>query len=508
MRRFAVALLVSAILLSGCATHSDDRNNAVRVVTTSVVLADLVKNVGGDLVQVTPMVPAGADPHSFEPSLRSVREVAYADAAFSNYLMLESHSVIKTLDSSLRPGTPNVSIAEASTKFGAQVISLVENHSLDALWLGLRVRGLGEARGANRTSEISLQLTDVSGPGTVKAYVTGSFGQPKVFFDSARAGGGQVVALPPAAHTHMSWAFSEPGRYRLGFTSTVKTGDGPAKPVASQSFEVLVGGDPDDIAAVAGKRLIDRGHADITVDLDAGELYLWADETGGGERTQQRLDPTNTVIHVPPRALLEIPAGANFRFLGPPGRQTYQLPQAVLGAHVHGEIDPHLWLSIANTKAYVQVIEETLVGVDPAQAEVYRANSLRYRRELDQVADEVGALMAKIPPHRRQLITTHDAYGYLAQSFGLTVAGFVTPNPGVEPSIAQRRKLATNLRQLQVPAVFLEPNLLRASSVLAQLAAETGVRVCPIYAETFDDNVPSYAAMMRFNAASLAECLG
>ncbi len=500
-------VVATALLLTGCAVTTEAPSSGPRVVTTSVVLADLVKNVGGDRVRVTSMVPAGADPHTYEPSLRSVREVAYADAAFSNYLMLESHSIIKTLDSSLRANVPNVSIAEASTKFGSQLISLVENHSLDTLWLGLRVRGSGAALGAQRSSDIGLQLRKVTGPGTVRSYVTGSFGQPKVFFDSAHGSGGQPVTLPPAAHTHMSWAFSAPGRYRLDFDSTLVTGESAARPIAAQGFDVLVGGDPADLAAVSGKQLLDRGHADITVDLDTGELYLWADETGGGERTQRRLDAADTVIHVPPRALLEIPAGPNFRFLGTPGAQTYQLPQAVLGAHVHGEIDPHLWLSVANTKAYVQVIEETLTQIDPENSQSYRSNSARYRHELNQLEDEMAARIATIAPQRRQLITTHDAYGYLAQSFGLTIAGFVTPHPGVEPSVAQRRRLATNLEQLQVPAVFLEPNLLRSSSVLAALAAETGVRVCPIYSETFDDRVPSYVAMMRFNATSLAECL-
>ena len=55
------------------------------MVTTTGILADLVRNVAGDRATVTQMVPDGADPHSYEPGLRTVRDVAYADLAFSNY---------------------------------------------------------------------------------------------------------------------------------------------------------------------------------------------------------------------------------------------------------------------------------------------------------------------------------------------------------------------------------------------------------------------------------------
>ena len=79
-------------------------------------------------------------------------------------------------------------------------------------------------------------------------------------------------------------------------------------------------------------------------------MTILSDPTGGGVRTQKRLDPDKTVVWVPPKALTEIPPSPAFRFLGHPGSPIHQLPQAVLGAHVHGEIDPHLWMSIRTPK--------------------------------------------------------------------------------------------------------------------------------------------------------------
>ena len=56
--------------------------------------------------------------------------------------------------------------------------------------------------------------------------------------------------------------------------------------------------------------------------------------------------------------------------------------------------------------------------------------------------------------------------------------------------------------------MFLEPNLARTRSTLRTAAEDAGVRVCPLYGDTLDANAPTYIDMMRFNAHSLATCLG
>ncbi|MDR1431377.1 MAG: zinc ABC transporter substrate-binding protein, partial [Propionibacteriaceae bacterium] len=188
--------------------------------------------------------------------------------------------------------------------------------------------------------------------------------------------------------------------------------------------------------------------------------------------------------------------------------QIYQLPQAVLGKHVHGEIDPHLWQNVRNGMSYVQLIRDTLVGADPANASQYHANAAAYLSELEATDSYVRDVLAQIPPAKRYLVTTHDAFGYLAQAYDLQVAGFVSPNPATEPSLAARRKLTETIRALDVPAVFLEPNLAARSSTLTEVATELGVAVCPIYGDTFDSQVTSYTQMMRFNAESIRDCLG
>jgi anchored repeat ABC transporter substrate-binding protein len=508
-----VALLA---VLAGCAAPPalSDRDERLQVVTTTGLLRDLVQHVGGGRVNVTSLVPDGGDPHSFEPSLRDVRNVVYADVAFSNYVMLEEHNIIKTLDANLGEDAVNVSLAEDAVKYAAEIIPLVEDVSLDTIWLGLRARGDGEAHGADRASDVLLSAKEVTGPGAVFGYLTGSFGDTDVYFDSSDgvdAGDGfrdDTATLPVDAHTHMSWVFTEPGVYELTMAARLRV-DEQAEPIplGEATFTITVGVPPEE-SGVDDAVVLDRGHADLTVDLDRGEVYALHDPEGGGEGSQIVVPAEKVVIDVPNKALDEVPAGSQYGFLGRAGDRIHQLPQAVLGKHVHGEIDPHLWQNVRNTMSYVEVIRDTLIEQDPRGAEEYRRNATAYLAELDALDSYVRDRIAEIPESRRYLVTTHDAFAYLADAYDLEIAGFVTPNPATEPSLADRRKLTDTIRNLEVPAVFLEPGLAARSSTLTEVAEERGVRICPIYGDTFDDTVTDYVRMMRFNADSLRECLG
>ena len=581
-------------LVAGCAGVGVDpaRDGQLRVVTTTGILADLVRNVAGGRATVSQLVPDGADPHSYEPSLRAIRDVAYADLAFSNYLLLEQHSIIRALDANLPASAQSVSIAEEAAKQGATILPLVEDRALDTLWLGMRVSGDGKRYGANRASEVDLQVVSVQGPGQASSYLTTTFGTPELGFsshdgfDAASDYKHDTVSLPADAHQHMSWAFTKPGVYRVQFKARLRPVKGKNVEFKTATFTFAVGVDA--AAKREGRVVLGPGHGDVSVDLEAGRITLVADKQASGQAWPSAaktasastpspaasantnpgassasasasatpsgasltastssasapspggsasptpsdgasapsqsdvvvagaahvpghvaLDPQRVVVDVPTRTLAQVPQG--YGFVGRAGTQAYILPQAVLGKHVHGEIDPHLWHDVHNAAAYVKVICAKLKQVDPAGASVYEANAARYLNQLAQLDTQVKSTLDTISEANRQLVTTNDAYAYLANAYGLKVAGFVAPNPASEPSLADRRKLAATIKDLHIKAVFLEPNLARTRSTLKVVASEAGVKVCPLYGDTLDNQAPTYQAMMRFNANSLARCLG
>ena len=546
-------------LVAGCAGVGVDpaHDGQLRVVTTTGILADLVRNVAGDRATVSQLVPDGADPHSYEPSLRAIRDVAYADLAFSNYLLLEQHSIIRALDANLPASAQSVSIAEEAAKQGATILPLVEDRALDTLWLGMRVSGDGKRYGANRASEVDLQVVSVQGPGQASSYLTTTFGTPELGFsshdgfDAASDYKHDTVSLPADAHQHMSWAFTKPGVYRVQFKARLRPVKGKNVEFKTATFTFAVGVDAAAVAKREGRVVLGPGHGDVSVDLEAGRITLVADKQASGQAWPSAaktasastpspaasapsptpsngasapsqsdvvvagaahvpghvaLDPQRVVVDVPTRTLAQVPQG--YGFVGRAGTQAYILPQAVLGKHVHGEIDPHLWHDVHTAAAYVKVICAKLKQVDPAGASVYEANAARYLNQLAQLDTQVKSTLDTISEANRQLVTTNDAYAYLANAYGLKVAGFVAPNPASEPSLADRRKLAATIKDLHIKAVFLEPNLARTRSTLKVVASEAGVKVCPLYGDTLDNQAPTYQAMMRFNANSLARCLG
>ncbi|MER7890121.1 anchored repeat ABC transporter, substrate-binding protein [Micromonospora sp. NPDC094482] len=499
IRRAGATALALAILTSGCAPSRAGDDGRVSVAVSTEILADLVRNVGGDRVTVEAVVPAGGDPHSYEPTPSDAAKVARADAAFTNHLLLEEHALIKLFDNNVSKGAPNISLAEGAEQYGATLIPLIEDVGLDVLWLGLAVRG----KGPSRSADIRLSATRVDGPGQFAAYLTDALGQPKIYYNNADGiDGTDVAVLPPDAHTHLNWAFSKPGEYRVTLSAAVDAGDGsPVRQLGSGTFAFAVGVEPRGLLRDGRSRLLDAGHTDLAVDLDTATVFARTDEQGD-------IPAEQVVIDVPNRAIEQVPDDKRFGFLGAAGGSVWQLPQAVLGKHVHGEIDPHLWQDVRNAKAYVQVIADTLSRVDPEGRPTYHANRDRYLADLSELHTYVAGQLSKIPAERRQLITTHDAFGYLAKAYGLTIAGFVVPNPAQEPSAAQVTKLSETIRNLKVPAVFIEPNLAARASVLRRVATDQGVDICLVYGDAFDANATTYVAMMRHNADELLRCLG
>jgi len=171
--------------------------------------------------------------------------------------------------------------------------------------------------------------------------------------------------------------------------------------------------------------------------------------------------------------------------------------------------DPHAWQSIADAKIYVANIRDGLIAVDPAGKAVYEANSAAYLAKLDDLEKEVKAAIASIPPDRRKIITTHDAFGYFGAAYGMA---FIAPE-GVstesEPSAKDVAKIITQIRKQKIPAVFLEN--VTDPRLLQRIAHETGAVIGgTLYSDALSEATgpaATYIDMMRHNIRELAKAL-
>lgn len=170
--------------------------------------------------------------------------------------------------------------------------------------------------------------------------------------------------------------------------------------------------------------------------------------------------------------------------------------------------NPHLWLDIENARLYAQIIRDALTAVDGAGAAAYQQNYDAYAKQLDAAASYAHDRVTSIPADNRKLVTTHDAFPYLARSLGLEIVAFAEEGPGQESSPQGVADLTTALKGQGVPAVFTEPQIEGANKILESAASDAGVQVCTLYSDSLDDRVQTYLDLERFNAGELARCLG
>ena len=173
------------------------------------------------------------------------------------------------------------------------------------------------------------------------------------------------------------------------------------------------------------------------------------------------------------------------------------------------DADPHAWQSVANAEKYVGNIRDALVAADPADADVFRQNAHSYLARLEALDAEVRQAVGRIPPSRRKVISTHDAFGYFAARYGIEFIAPIGVSTEAEPSARDIAKIIGQIKEDHIPAVFLErigdPRLMR------RISEETGARVGgTLYSDSLTDekgDAPTYIDMVRHNIRTLTSAL-
>ena len=171
--------------------------------------------------------------------------------------------------------------------------------------------------------------------------------------------------------------------------------------------------------------------------------------------------------------------------------------------------DPHAWQSLANGKLYVANIRDGLIAVDPDGRATYEANAAKYLGEIAGEEARVNEALGKLPPERRKIITSHDAFGYFGAAYGLEV---IAPEGVSTESEASAKDVAKIIRQIKaekIPAVFMEN--ITDHRLLEQIAHETGAKIGgTLYTDALsqpDGPAGTYLDMFRNNIETLTAAL-
>jgi zinc/manganese transport system substrate-binding protein len=165
--------------------------------------------------------------------------------------------------------------------------------------------------------------------------------------------------------------------------------------------------------------------------------------------------------------------------------------------HGHDGSDPHAWQSIGNAKTYVANIRDALIA------------AASYLKQLDDVEAEVKDLVAKIPPERRRIITSHDAFRYLEDAYGID---FVAPQGVSTESEASAKDVARIIQQIKrekIGAVFVEN--VSDARLMERIAKETGAKIGEkVYSDALSEPggpAGTYIDMMRHNIRAFSAAL-
>jgi ABC-type Zn uptake system ZnuABC Zn-binding protein ZnuA/ABC-type Mn2+/Zn2+ transport system permease subunit len=251
----------------------------------------------------------------------------------------------------------------------------------------------------------------------------------------------------------------------------------------------------------------------------------WVRAVGGGDVTVHQLLQPNTDPHEyePRPSDVVATAGAAAVFENGDGLDHWMAKVVsragghpdvvVLGDHVPVKRngDPHWWHDPRNAEAAVREVATTLEQIDPSHRGLYARAAKRYLRQLAALDDAIVTCLEQVLPGQRKLVTSHDAFGYFAARYRITIVGAVIPSQTTQaqPSAGDVAHLIALIRREHVKAVFPESSV--NSRLADQIASETGASAkYRLYGDTLGPEGSAgatYLSMERANADAIVRGL-
>ena len=171
--------------------------------------------------------------------------------------------------------------------------------------------------------------------------------------------------------------------------------------------------------------------------------------------------------------------------------------------------DPHAWQDLQNGEIYIRNILGGLIAYNPSKTANYSASATKYISELETLNEWVKLEFSKVPPEKRKVISTHDAFGYFARAYNIEFLAPIGLNTESQPSAKDITKLIDQIRTQKITAVFFEN--MTDSRIIKQLEKDAGAHIGgTLYSDALSEPqqpAPNYIAMFKYNVPSLVKSM-
>jgi zinc/manganese transport system substrate-binding protein len=169
--------------------------------------------------------------------------------------------------------------------------------------------------------------------------------------------------------------------------------------------------------------------------------------------------------------------------------------------------DPHWWNSVTNVEKATVIVRDALIKLDPADQADFEKNAQTYLAKLGALNNWAKRKVAELPRDKRKLVTSHDAFQYLARDYGFKIYAIEGVSTEAEPSDRHVAELIDDIKNQGVKAIFLENTL--NPKVSREITRETGAKIGgSLYADGLGNGDGStYEGLVRHNVSTIVDAL-
>ncbi|MEM6723886.1 MAG: zinc ABC transporter substrate-binding protein [Bacteroidota bacterium] len=171
--------------------------------------------------------------------------------------------------------------------------------------------------------------------------------------------------------------------------------------------------------------------------------------------------------------------------------------------------DPHAWMNPLNGIQYAKNMLDALVAADPDNQTFYQQNFDRYRLQLIEMDEYITESINQIPEEHRILITSHDAFQYFGQKYGLRLESILGISTEADIQTNDVINLQKVIASTKVPAVFIETTV--NPKMLQEIASDNGIQIGgSLLSDSLGDEKTggeTYLKMLKYNADVIVQGL-